>query len=67
MLYANFHSLLLLTEMCLLDQDIYHYINVAQGKITIPGVDDAEESLLTDVSKGTPQFHFVQKIMLLLN
>lgn len=41
---------MLLTDMCLLDQDIYHYVNVSQGKITIAGVDDAEESLLTDVS-----------------
>lgn len=41
---------MLLTEMCFLMEDIHHYYNVAQGKITIPGVDDAEENLLTDVS-----------------
>lgn len=37
--------------MCFLMDDIHHYYNVAQGKITIPGVDDAEELLATDVSK----------------
>lgn len=36
--------------MCLLSNDIYDYNNVAQGKITIPGIDDGEESTLTDVS-----------------
>lgn len=36
--------------MCFLSEDIHDYYNVAQGKITIPGVDDAEECLLTDVS-----------------
>lgn len=36
--------------MCMLGNDIYEYNNVAQGKITIPGVDDAEEFTLTDVS-----------------
>lgn len=41
---------MLLTEICLLSDDIYQYNNVSQGKITIPGVNDAEELLLTDVS-----------------
>lgn len=36
--------------MCMLGDDIYEYNTVAQGKITIPGVDDGEEFLLTDVS-----------------
>lgn len=36
-------------EMCLLQQDISHYVFVAQGKTTIPGVDDGEELRLTDV------------------
>jgi myosin heavy chain 6/7 len=36
--------------MCLLTDDIHDYYNVAQGKITIPNVDDGEECLLTDVS-----------------
>lgn len=36
--------------MCLLSNDIYDYNNVAQGKITIPNIDDGEESQLTDVS-----------------
>lgn len=49
---------MLLTDQCLLDQEIHHYINVAQGKITIPGVDDAEESLLTDVSSAMLQLLF---------
>lgn len=36
--------------MCMLSNDIHDYYNVAQGKITIPNVDDGEECLLTDVS-----------------
>lgn len=36
--------------MCMLSDNIYDYNNVAQGKITIPNVDDGEECLLTDVS-----------------
>lgn len=36
--------------MCMLGDDIYEYTNVSQGKITIPGIDDAEEFILTDVS-----------------
>ncbi|XP_057653595.1 myosin heavy chain, muscle isoform X50 [Diorhabda carinulata] len=35
-------------EACLLSNDIHDYNNVAQGKITIPNVDDAEEFSLTD-------------------
>lgn len=38
------------TEQCLLSNDIYDYNNVAQGKITIPNVDDGAECLATDVS-----------------
>lgn len=36
--------------MCALSSDIHDYNNVAQGKITIPNVDDGEEFTLTDVS-----------------
>lgn len=36
--------------MCLLSDNIYDYVNVSQGKITIPNVDDGEECILTDVS-----------------
>lgn len=36
--------------MCFLSENIYDYVNVSQGKITIPNVDDGEECLLTDVS-----------------
>lgn len=35
-------------EMCFLSNNIYDYYNVSQGKITIPGIDDAEEFVLTD-------------------
>lgn len=38
------------TEKLLLDEDIYKYHFVSQGKITIPGMDDAEEARATDVS-----------------
>lgn len=34
----------------MLSDNIYDYNNVAQGKITIPNVDDGEECVLTDVS-----------------
>ncbi|XP_076765691.1 myosin heavy chain isoform X31 [Xylocopa sonorina] len=37
-----------LKEMCFLSNNIYDYVNVSQGKITIPNVDDGEECLLTD-------------------
>ncbi|KAG8196052.1 hypothetical protein JTE90_007800 [Oedothorax gibbosus] len=37
-----------LKEMCLLSDDIHDYHFVSQGKIDIPGVDDAEEMGLTD-------------------
>ncbi|XP_024080487.1 myosin heavy chain, muscle isoform X32 [Cimex lectularius] len=37
-----------LKEMCLLSDDIYEYNYVSQGKISIAGVDDAEEMTLTD-------------------
>lgn len=36
--------------MCTLSSDIHDYNTVAQGKITIPNVDDGEEFQLTDVS-----------------
>jgi myosin heavy chain 6/7 len=38
--------------MCNLSADIMDYHNVAQGKTTIPNVDDGEECLLTDVRKN---------------
>ncbi|GBL77558.1 Myosin heavy chain, muscle [Araneus ventricosus] len=37
-------------ELCLLSEDIYEYHFVSQGKVEIPGVDDAEEMRLTDVA-----------------
>ncbi|XP_016768916.1 myosin heavy chain, muscle isoform X21 [Apis mellifera] len=37
-----------LKDMCLLSNNIYDYVNVSQGKITIPNVDDGEECVLTD-------------------
>lgn len=36
--------------MCLLSNNVTDYNFVAQGKTTIPNVDDAEECRLTDVS-----------------
>jgi hypothetical protein len=39
------------TDMCVLSNDIMDYHNVAQGKITIPNVDDGEELTLTDVRR----------------
>ncbi|XP_064213633.1 myosin heavy chain, muscle isoform X35 [Tribolium castaneum] len=37
-----------LKENCLLSDNVYDYNFVSQGKVTIPGVDDAEELELTD-------------------
>ena len=37
-------------EMCLLMQNVTEYHYIAQGKTTIPNVDDGEELTLTDVS-----------------
>lgn len=37
---------------CLLSNNVSDYYYVAQGKTTIPNVDDGEECLLTDVSGG---------------
>ncbi|CAB3371323.1 Hypothetical predicted protein [Cloeon dipterum] len=37
-----------LKDICLLSDNIYDYYNVSQGKITIPSMDDGEESQLTD-------------------
>lgn len=42
-------TLNLYTESCLLSNDINDYHVVAQGKTTIPGVNDGEEFELTDV------------------
>ena len=36
-------------DQCLLTGDIKDYYNVAQGKTSIPGLDDGEELTLTDV------------------
>lgn len=36
--------------MCLFSNDIKDYHYVSQGKTEIPGVDDAEEARLSDVS-----------------
>lgn len=38
------------TEKLLLDKDIKKYHFVSQGKTEIPGLDDGEEFLVTDVS-----------------
>lgn len=35
--------------MCLLSNDIYQYNFIAQGKVSIAGVDDGEEMTMTDV------------------
>ncbi|XP_018057341.1 PREDICTED: myosin heavy chain, muscle isoform X24 [Atta colombica] len=37
-----------LKDICLLSNNIHDYVNVSQGKTTIPNVDDGEECLLTD-------------------
>uniref|UniRef100_A0A1L8E5H7 Putative myosin class i heavy chain n=1 Tax=Nyssomyia neivai TaxID=330878 RepID=A0A1L8E5H7_9DIPT len=37
-----------LKDKCKLSNDIHDYYNVAQGKITIPNVDDGEECMATD-------------------
>lgn len=41
--------------MCLLSNNIRDYHFVSQGKTTIPGLDDGEEMLITDVSARSPR------------
>lgn len=41
-------------EKCLLSNKISDYYFVSQGKTTIPGLDDGEEMLITDVSARSP-------------
>ena len=36
--------------MCFLSNNIYDYVNVSQGKITVASIDDGEECALMDVS-----------------
>ncbi|XP_062547760.1 myosin heavy chain, muscle-like [Armigeres subalbatus] len=50
-----------LKEMCFLSNDIYDYHNVAQGKVTIPNVDDGEECKLTDEAFDILGFTQVEK------
>lgn len=50
-------------EMCLLNKDIMYYVYIAQGKTTIPGVDDAEELRLTDVSGGQARARLVDLLL----
>lgn len=45
-----FFSFLVSAEMCLLSNNIRDYYFVSQGKTTIPGLDDGEELIVTDVS-----------------
>ena len=49
--------------MCSLSNDIYDYHFVSQGKTTIPGVDDAEEMFICDVSP----FHLKHETKLLFD
>uniref|UniRef100_A0A182M6X6 Myosin motor domain-containing protein n=1 Tax=Anopheles culicifacies TaxID=139723 RepID=A0A182M6X6_9DIPT len=42
-----------LKEKCFLSNDVYDYMIIAQGKTTIPNVDDGEEMGLTDVRLNT--------------
>lgn len=49
--FGSFTNSIRNSEKCLLSNDIYDYYNVSQGKITIPSMDDGEESTLTDVSE----------------
>lgn len=39
----------MILKLCMLSNNIMDYIVVAQGKTTIPGVDDGEGMTLTDV------------------
>lgn len=41
-------------EMLLLSNNVNDYYFVSQGKTTIPGLDDGEELLITDVSACKP-------------
>lgn len=49
-LHVLFFFHFIYTEMCLLSNNIRDYYFVSQGKTTIPGLDDGEELIVTDVS-----------------
>ncbi|KYQ60220.1 Myosin heavy chain, muscle [Trachymyrmex zeteki] len=46
-----------LKEICLLSNNVNDYYFVSQGKTTIPNVDDGEECLLTDRTRGLARVH----------
>lgn len=48
-MYPRITNWLLNIELCMLSENIQDYYYVAQGKTTIPGMDDGEEFQLTDV------------------
>lgn len=52
MLAKCLYYLLMTLDMCLLSNNIMDYHFIAQGKTTIPNVDDGEECVLTDVSQA---------------
>lgn len=48
--------------MLLLSNNVHDYYFVSQGKTTIPGLDDGEELLVTDVSATTGQDQLIKEI-----
>lgn len=55
----EYMSNLMILAMTMLTDNIMDYYFVAQGKTTIPGVDDGEECQLTDVSHQKRVFSFI--------
>lgn len=55
--------------MCFLSENIYDYVNVSQGKVTIPSMDDGEEFALTDVSANKQQreiYILISRVVLII-
>lgn len=60
--HETWYHFLFPPEKCLLSNNINEYNFVAQGKTSIPGVDDSEEFRITDVSAfwtGHSRYHFM--------
>lgn len=51
--------MLILSEYCILSDNIHDYHVVSQGKTTIPSVDDAEEFQMTDVRRNYGTFFLI--------
>lgn len=49
----------LILELCMVSNRISDYTFISQGKTRIPGVNDSEEAIVTDVSSKDNRFHLL--------